>query len=78
MDLHAVVQALVDGVWRVTDPTLLAPRSCPLRVATGRDAADTALLSAYGGDARLTGLQVSAVVAGERPGDDLFDVVSLG
>ena len=79
MDLHAVVQALVDGVWRVTDPTLLAPRSCPLRVATGRDAADTAFLSNYGGAVELRLTQVSAIVlVGNLPRDDLRELVTLG
>nr|MDP9102178.1 transglutaminase family protein [Actinomycetota bacterium] len=53
MDFHAVVEALVDGVWRVADPTGLAPRQSLLRIATGRDAADTAFLAHYGGEVTL-------------------------
>ncbi len=45
MDFHAVAEAVVDGHWQVVDATLLAPRSCLVRIATGRDAADTAFLS---------------------------------
>ena len=75
MDFHAVAEALVDGVWQVVDPTLLAPRSSLLRIATGRDAADTAFLSSYGGDVRLDVVAVTAVVDGDLPGDDL---VGLG
>ena len=78
MDFHAVAEALVSGRWQVVDATLLAPRQSLVRIATGRDAADTAFLSSYGGDLRLTALQVGAVVAGMLPRDDLFAVVSLG
>ena len=78
MDFHAVVEALVDGVWLVADPTLLAPRSSLLRIATGRDAADTAFLSNYGGEVRLEAVEVLAVVDGELPVDDLGRSVSLG
>ena len=78
MDFHAVVEALVDGVWLVGDPTLLAPRSSLLRIATGRDAADTAFLANYGGEVRLETVQVLAVVDGQLPLDDLSQPVSLG
>jgi transglutaminase-like putative cysteine protease len=78
MDFHAVVEALVDGVWRVVDPTLLAPRTSLIRIATGRDAADTAFLSSYGGGVRLDTVEVSATVDPELPSDDLDDLVSLG
>ena len=78
MDFHAVAEALVDGAWLVVDPTLLAPRSSLVRIATGRDAADTAFLSSYGGDVRLDVVQVTAVVVGDLPRDDLDDLVRLG
>ena len=77
MDFHAVVEAVVDGAWHVVDATLLAPRSTLVRIATGRDAADTAFLSNYGGALRLDGIEVSAV-ADELPADDLDDLVRLG
>lgn len=77
MDFHAVVEALVDGTWRVADATLLAPRSALVRIATGRDAADTAFLSSYGGEVRLDRMQVSAVLDGDLPRDDLDELVSL-
>ena len=51
MDFHAVAEALLDGHWRAVDATLLAPRASLVRIATGRDAADTAFLSAYCGAA---------------------------
>lgn len=78
MDFHAVAEALVDGAWYVADATLLAPRGTLVRIATGRDAADTAFLSSYGGDLRLDGIEVTATVDGDLPGDDLAQPVQLG
>ena len=62
MEFHAVAEALVDGQWWVVDATELAPRQSLLRVATGRDAADTAFLTNFGAGTTLTGLEVTAVV----------------
>jgi hypothetical protein len=78
MDFHAVAEALVDGCWRVVDATTLAPRAGLVRIATGRDAADTAFLSTYGGAATLTRLEVMAVLDGELPDDDVTQLVSIG
>lgn len=78
MDFHAVVEALVDGVWQVADPTLLAPRSSLVRIATGRDAADTAFLSNQGADVLLESVEVTALVDGELPRDDVARPASLG
>jgi transglutaminase-like putative cysteine protease len=78
MDFHAVAEALVDGTWRVVDATLLAPRSSLIRIATGRDAADTAFLTVIGGTVDLVGIDVSAVVDGALPADDPRELVSLG
>ena len=77
MDFHAVAEALVDGCWRVVDATLLAPRASLVRIATGRDAADTAFLSAYGGAATLTRTEVMAVLDGELPGDDVTRLMTI-
>ena len=77
MDFHLVVEALVDGAWHVADPTGLAPRSSLVRIATGRDAADTAFLSSYGGELRLEALAVGAVVDGDLPRDDGTERVQL-
>ena len=52
MDFHAVCEAYVDGQWLVVDATALAPRGSLLRIATGRDAADTAFLTTLSGSAR--------------------------
>jgi transglutaminase-like putative cysteine protease len=76
MDFHAVVEAWVDGEWRVVDATGLAPRSSLLRIATGRDAADTAFLSVYNGAAELITVGVLAVVD-ELPMDNPDDTVTL-
>jgi transglutaminase-like putative cysteine protease len=70
MDFHAVVEALVDGRWYVLDATRLAPRSTLLRIATGRDAADTAFLSSYGGTVTIIGMEVTATSDGDLPVDD--------
>ena len=77
MDFHAVAEAHVDGAWHVVDATTLAPRSTLVRIATGRDAADTAFLSSYGGNVTLESMTVAAV-ADELPGDDLTRLVRLG
>ena len=77
MDFHAVAEAAVDDQWRVVDATLLAPRASLVRIATGRDAADTSFLSAYGGAADLLASQVTAVVGGQLPSDDVTALVSI-
>ncbi|WP_187138393.1 transglutaminase-like domain-containing protein [Cellulomonas timonensis] len=70
MDFHAVVEAYVDGGWAVVDATGLAPRTAMLRIATGRDAADTAFLSNYGGQITLRAFTVTATTHGDLPSDD--------
>jgi transglutaminase-like putative cysteine protease len=70
MDFHAVAEVHHDGAWHVHDATRLAPRSSLVRIATGRDAADTAFASTIAGDAELTYCQVSATVDGYLPADD--------
>ncbi|WP_104178959.1 transglutaminase family protein [Arthrobacter sp. B0490] len=74
MDFHAVVEAWVEGAWHVLDATGLAPRASMLRIATGRDATDTAFVSTVGGSLQLTRLMVTATVDDlpvERPEDRL-------
>jgi transglutaminase-like putative cysteine protease len=78
MDFHAVAEAVVEGTWRVVDATLLAPRASLVRVATGRDAADTAFLTVIGGVVDLLELEVGAVVDGDLPADDPRELVPLG
>jgi hypothetical protein len=67
MDFHAVVEAFVEGNWRVVDGTLLAPRQTLVRIATGRDAADIAFLDNHKGAITLNKLVVRAVVDGDLP-----------
>ena len=69
MDFHAVVEAAPDGRWQVVDATRLAPRNSLLRIASGRDAADTAFLTTAG-RVDLEELSVRAVVEGDLPADD--------
>jgi len=71
MDFHAVAEAFVDGQWRVVDGTLLAPRQTLVRIATGRDAADTAFLDNHKGAITLNKLEVTAVVDGDLPKDSI-------
>jgi transglutaminase-like putative cysteine protease len=77
MDFHAVVEAYVDGGWWVLDPTRLAPRPTLLRIATGRDAADTAFLTVIDGEAPLQTAEVVAFTEGDLPEDDHTGLVSL-
>jgi transglutaminase-like putative cysteine protease len=70
MDFHAVVEADVDGTWCVVDATRLAPTSSLVRICSGRDAADTAFLSLFGGVAQLGRMTVTATTAGDLPTPD--------
>ncbi len=69
MDFHAVAEAFVDGHWRVVDATCLAPRQTLVRIATGRDAADTAFLDNHKGSINLTNMMVTATSDGDLPKD---------
>ena len=77
MDFHAVAEAFVDDRWRVVDATLLAPRQTLVRIATGRDASDTAFLTNYDGQIMLNNMEVTAVVDGDLPNDSIDEVVSI-
>ncbi|WP_109209832.1 MULTISPECIES: transglutaminase family protein [Microbacterium] len=76
MDFHAVAEAWIDDAWRAVDATTLAPRSSLVRIATGRDAADTAFLTVVSGRADLVDLQVTAT-ADVLPDDDVTQLVSI-
>ncbi|MGZ5392837.1 MAG: transglutaminase-like domain-containing protein [Mycobacterium sp.] len=78
MDFHAVAEAFVEGQWRVVDATLLAPRQSLVRIATGRDAADTAFLDNHKGAINLNWMSVTAVVDGDLPSDQIYGLVSIG
>ena len=77
MDFHAVAEAFIDGRWVVIDPTGRAPRQSMMRIATGRDAADIAWLTAIGAPVTFGSLAVTAD-ADEIPTDDHRALVSLG
>ncbi|WP_295854543.1 transglutaminase family protein [uncultured Microbacterium sp.] len=77
MDFHAVVEAFVEGRWEVVDATRLAPRAHFVRIATGRDAADTAFLTTLSGIAALASVEVTAVALGDLVVDDPEDTVLL-
>lgn len=76
MDFHAVAEAFVDGAWHVVDSTTLAPRSTLVRIATGRDAADTAFLTVISGRIELGPIIVTAV-ADELPADDVTQLARI-
>ena len=77
MDFHAVAEAHVDGAWRVVDATCLAPRATMIRIATGRDAADTAFLNTKRGVVNLTDIGVIAYTDERLPVDDMNGLVEL-
>ena len=77
MDFHAVAEGFVDGYWRVVDATCLAPRQTLVRIATGRDAADTAFLDNHKGSIDLTSMTVTATSDGDLPRDVIDELVSI-
>ena len=64
MDFHAVAEAYVDGAWHVVDATGMAPRESLVRIATGRDATDTAFISWYGGSLYIRSMTITATIHG--------------
>ncbi|QWF78094.1 transglutaminase-like domain-containing protein [Amycolatopsis sp. CA-230715] len=70
MDFHAVFEAAIDGHWYVFDATHLAPRASMVRIATGRDAADTAFLTTLGAELDLTATSVRAVAEPALPEEE--------
>ncbi|GAA2498763.1 transglutaminase-like domain-containing protein [Winogradskya humida] len=77
MDFHLVVEAAVQGRWTVWDSTRLAPRQSLIRIATGRDAADTAFATTISGYLLLPELMITAVAGGSLPYDNHTDLVEL-
>ena len=76
--LHGFAEALrrelAGGPVRVQT---LAPRSTMVRIATGRDASDTAFLTTQRGGVDFHSLEVTAVVD-ELPNDHVTALVRLG
>lgn len=77
MDFHLVVEAALAGAWTVWDATRLAPRQTLIRIATGRDAADTALATTLSGQLTLSNLMITAVAPGNLPTDDHTALIKL-
>jgi transglutaminase-like putative cysteine protease len=77
MDFHLVVETALEGRWRVWDATRLAPRPSLIRIATGRDAADTALETTLSGQLTMPELLITAVAGGDLPVDDHLPLVEL-
>jgi transglutaminase-like putative cysteine protease len=78
MDFHAVVETALDGRWQVWDATRLAPRASLVRIANGRDAADTAIATVLSGAAQLVEMEVFAIASGDLPIDDHDGPATLG
>jgi len=78
MDFHAVAEVWVEGAWHIVDATSMAPREGMIRIATGRDAADTAFLTTRGGRMSFNRQLVSAaLVEGALPHEDPAALVRL-
>jgi len=77
MDFHAVTEVLTPEGWVVLDATRLAPRPTLARIATGRDAADTAFATTLRGDVELLGAEIRASTDAALPVDDHVSVVRL-
>ena len=69
MDFHAVAEVAVDGIWQVVDATRMAPRQSLVRIATGRDAADTAFLTCHRGKIRFGTVRVTCYADDGLPVD---------
>jgi len=78
MDFHAVYEAWHDGHWWAYDGTRKAPRQTMVRVATGRDAADTPFATVLGGRATFRSLQVTAYTPGRLAIDTHDSPLVLG
>ena len=77
MDFHAVVEVAVGDEWLLLDATGRAPRRSMLRIATGRDAADTAYLASDGSALALTSVRVRAA-ASELAPEQPTELLALG
>ncbi|MEP7046206.1 MAG: transglutaminase family protein [Ilumatobacteraceae bacterium] len=77
MDFHAVAEVATAERWEVVDATRLAPRQSLVRIATGRDAGDTAFSTTIEGSAELVASGITAFVHGDLPIDDLASGVTL-
>jgi hypothetical protein len=60
-DFHACLECFIGGTWTVFDATRLAHLNGLVRIGTGRDAADAAVVSIFG-SVRCTGTTVSCQI----------------
>ncbi|MFD2145816.1 transglutaminase-like domain-containing protein [Mucilaginibacter antarcticus] len=63
-DFHACFEAYINGEWILFDATKLVPLNGMVKIATGRDAADTAIANIFG-DVELRTIVVSCELAEE-------------
>jgi transglutaminase-like putative cysteine protease len=63
-DFHACFEAYLNGEWILFDATKLVPLNGMVKIATGRDAADTAIANIFG-DATFSSMVVSCELADE-------------
>jgi transglutaminase-like putative cysteine protease len=63
-DFHACFEAYLGGEWILFDATKLVPLNGLVKIATGRDAADTAIANIFG-DVNFTSMIVSCELADE-------------
>ena len=63
--------------WEIHDSTRMAPRTSLVRIATGRDAADTAFATTLRGQAELVASTVFASSDGDLPADDHAQAIPL-
>lgn len=77
MDFHAAVEVAVGDEWLLVDATGLAPRKTMVRIATGRDAADTAYLASDGSALALSAVRVRAE-ASELAPETPAELLALG
>lgn len=63
-DFHACFEAYLGGEWILFDATKLAPLNSMIKIATGRDAADTAIANIFG-DINFNTMQVNCKLADE-------------
>jgi len=64
-DFHACFEAYLGGEWILFDATKLVPLNGLVKIATGRDAADTALANIFG-NVYFTSMKVSCELADEN------------
>ena len=64
-------------MWQVFDATRLAPRASMVRIGTGRDAADIAILTGLGGASGPPWFEVTATSSPVLPGEDPDALVAL-